>query len=99
MRVRVMLLGSGALFLISSLIIFTSRPAMAGRASSGASDTPTPSSLHDDLQRSYRTDKYLEVAGSGAARGENIYWHKCWVCHNNTSQPHPRLRDYLSAPH
>jgi virginiamycin B lyase len=45
----------------------------------------------DDLQRSYKTDHYLEVADSGAGRGENIYWHKCWACHNQYQQAAPQL--------
>ena len=91
MRLRDMFFGVGALLLISSLGMFTSRPAAAGRPSSDATDTPTPSTGHDDLQRSYRTDKYLEVAESGADRGENIYWHKCWACHNQYQQAAPTL--------
>jgi streptogramin lyase/cytochrome c5 len=64
---------------------------MAGRSSDGASDTPTPAAYRDDLQRSYRTDHYLEVAESGVDRGENIYWHKCWACHNKYQQAAPTL--------
>jgi len=67
------------------------RPATAGRSPDGAADTPTPATNRDDLQRSYRTDKYLEVAESGAERGENIYWHKCWACHNKYQQAAPQL--------
>jgi cytochrome c5 len=92
MRQRVLLFSVGAFLLIFSLAIFTSRPLNAGRSPSGGdADTPTPSALHDDLQRSYRTDKYLEVAESGAGRGENIYWHKCWACHNQYQQAAPTL--------
>ena len=67
------------------------RPATAGRSSDGAADTPTPATSRDDLQRSYRTDHYLEVAESGVDRGENIYWHKCWACHNKYQQAAPTL--------
>ena len=67
------------------------RPATAGRPRDGAADTPTPAAYRDDLQRSYRTDHYLEVAESGADRGENIYWHKCWACHNKYQQAAPTL--------
>jgi len=48
------------------------------------------------LQRSYRTDHYLEVAGSGVDRGENIYWHKCWACHNKYQQAAPTLEGLFS---
>src|SRR5579871_1882184 len=64
----------------------------AGRpAADKAADAPAPSVYHDDLQRSYRTDHYLEVADSGVDRGENIYWHKCWACHNKYQPGAPTL--------
>jgi streptogramin lyase/mono/diheme cytochrome c family protein len=58
-----------------------------GPSSAGLKVEPGP----DDLQRSYRTDHYLEVADSGVDRGENIYWHKCWACHNKYQQHAPQL--------
>ena len=91
MRRRVALLGTSAFVVILSFAISMARPAMAGRSSDGASDTPTPAAYRDDLQRSYRTDHYLEVAESGVDRGENIYWHKCWACHNKYQQAAPTL--------
>jgi streptogramin lyase/mono/diheme cytochrome c family protein len=91
MRRRVGLLGTIAFVVILSFAISMARPAMAGRSSDGASDTPTPAAYRDDLQRSYRTDHYLEVAESGVDRGENIYWHKCWACHNKYQQAAPTL--------
>ena len=91
MRRRVALLGTTAFVVILSFTIFAARPANAGRPPDGATDTPTPATYRDDLQRSYRTDKYLEVADSGADRGENIYWHKCWACHNKYQQAAPQL--------
>jgi streptogramin lyase/cytochrome c5 len=74
------------------------RPATAGRPRDGAADTPAPASYRDDLQRSYRTDHYLEVAESGADRGENIYWHKCWACHNKYQQAAPTLEGLFQQP-
>ena len=47
----------------------------------------------DDLQRSFRIDHYTEVADSGGARGENIYYHKCWVCHNKYQTEAPHLQE------
>src|SRR6202049_4894214 len=88
---RVVLLGASSFVVILSFATSLSRPAAAGRSPDGAEDTPTPATNRDDLQRSYRTDKYLEVAESGADRGENIYWHKCWACHNKYQQAAPQL--------
>jgi virginiamycin B lyase len=47
----------------------------------------------DDLQRSLRLDTYRIVADSGAGRGENIYFYKCWMCHNQYAKSAPLLKD------
>src|SRR6202162_6444948 len=47
----------------------------------------------DDLQRSARLDHYKLIADSGAARGENIYFFKCWMCHNQYAKSAPLLKD------
>jgi streptogramin lyase/mono/diheme cytochrome c family protein len=91
MRRRISLLGMSAFVVILFFAIPMTRPANAGWSPDGATDTPTPAANRDDLQRSYRTDHYLEVAESGVDRGENIYWHKCWACHNKYQQAAPTL--------
>jgi streptogramin lyase/mono/diheme cytochrome c family protein len=98
MRRRVALLGTSAFVVTLSFAISMARPANAGRTSDGAADTPTPATNRDNLQRSYRTDHYLEVAESGADRGENIYWHKCWACHNKYQQAAPTLEGLFQQP-
>ena len=98
MRRRAALLGTSAFVVILSFAISLARPARAGGAPDGAADTPTLAASHDDLQRSYRTDKYLEVAESGADRGQNIYWHKCWACHNKYQQAAPQLEGLFQHP-
>src|SRR5260221_13234382 len=47
----------------------------------------------DDLQRSLRLDTYKILGDSGAARGENIYFYKCWMCHNQYTKGAPFLKD------
>src|SRR5215469_15254657 len=47
----------------------------------------------DDLQRSLRLDTYKILADSGASRGENIYFYKCWMCHNQYTKSAPLLKD------
>jgi cytochrome c5 len=37
------------------------------------------------------------VAESGTARGENIYVHKCWVCHNQYQGSAPRLTEFFQG--
>jgi streptogramin lyase/cytochrome c5 len=58
------------------------------------SDAPTVHVMHtDDLQRSTRHDSYRVIADSGAGRGENIYFYKCWMCHNQYAKTGPYLKE------
>jgi len=52
----------------------------------------------DDLQRSLRLDTYKILADSGAARGENIYFYKCWMCHNKYTKSAPYLDNLYKRP-
>src|SRR5579863_960321 len=63
----------------------------APKAPKAAAAAPDISS--DDLQRSRRLDTYTILADSGAARGENIYFYKCWMCHNQYTKSAPLLKD------
>src|SRR5712691_10668329 len=47
----------------------------------------------DDLQRSFRRVTYKILADSGAARGENIYFYKCCMCHNQYTKGALLLKD------
>jgi streptogramin lyase/mono/diheme cytochrome c family protein len=49
--------------------------------------------ITDDLQRSLLLDTYRIVADSGAGRGENIYFYKCWMCHNQYAKSAPLLKN------
>ena len=98
MRRKWAALGASVSFLVLAIGISVARPARAGGSPEGAADAPNVAASHDDLQRSYRTDKYLEVADSGVSRGENIYWHKCWACHNKYQQAAPTLEGLFSRP-
>lgn len=78
------------------------RPAAAqtsGAQSQAGTSKENPA--YYDLQRSTQIDRYQVVAKSGVGRGENLYFYKCWMCHNDytiTSQygesaPFLRLKD------
>src|SRR3984893_12411698 len=65
------------------------KPAPKPAKAAGGKDV----SMADDLQRSVRLDTYRLVADGGAARGENIYFYKCWMCHNRYAKTGPYLKD------
>jgi virginiamycin B lyase len=58
-------------------------------------DGSAANSSLNDLQRSYQMDRYTELASRGPARGENIYFYKCFVCHNGYAKGGPALTGLL----
>jgi streptogramin lyase/mono/diheme cytochrome c family protein len=73
------------------MTLSSGKSSAADSPSRTASDAAAPPSTVDDLQLSYRIDHYTELANHGARRGENIYAHKCWVCHNKYQEEAPHL--------
>jgi len=49
------------------------------------------STARDPYQRSLKIYEYKKAADSGPARGEEIYYYKCWYCHNEYTTGAPRL--------
>jgi len=60
-------------------------------AATAEQDFGSATSSINDLQRSYQMDRYTELAEHGSARGENIYFYKCFVCHNHYAKGGPSL--------
>ncbi|MGH9681595.1 MAG: c-type cytochrome, partial [Candidatus Acidiferrales bacterium] len=91
-----------ALIALCATILIVARPVGAGRqpgsGDSNANAAPVPDTPVDPYQHSYKIDHYLEVADSGPLRGENIYWHKCWACHNQYQQAAPQLEKLFQMP-
>src|ERR1700688_1025831 len=71
----------------------TARLGMAKTAPKPPKAAAAPDISGDDLQRSRRLDTYKILADSGASRGENIYFYKCWMCHNQYAKSAPLLKD------
>src|SRR5579884_2874619 len=82
-----------ALCFLAGLFISIGRGAVnSADAAPRPADAATASvQTEHELQRSYLIDHYEEIAQSGPERGENIYFHKCWVCHNQYYKPAPHL--------
>jgi streptogramin lyase/cytochrome c5 len=73
---------------------------VVGTAGRSSAETPQPKAeaspnvVHqDDYQRSARLDTYRVIADSGDGRGENIYFYKCWMCHNQYAKTGPYLKE------
>jgi streptogramin lyase/cytochrome c5 len=67
----------------------TANPATAAtKAASGSAETAAP----DLYQRSYEIYNYRSTATSGPQRGEELYFYKCWMCHNQYAKSAPLLK-------
>src|ERR1700737_5321178 len=65
----------------------------AAQAAPQQAQAETSKAIHtDDFQRSAQLDHYKLIADSGASRGENIYFFKCWMCHNKYAKTGPYLK-------
>ncbi len=56
------------------------------------------SSQKDDYQRSSQIYGYTATAKSGPKRGEELYYYKCWICHNQYAKTGPQLHDLFKRP-
>jgi cytochrome c2 len=88
----VLSLGSfGLAWLISPL----HQTARAQGASQNAAEKPAQK---DDYQRSTEIYGYRTTAESGPKRGEELYYYKCWICHNQFVKTGPQLKDLFKRP-
>ena len=92
-RAVAIFLGLTALLLAGA----TARLGMAKTPPKPPKAAAAPDVSADDLQRSRRLDTYTILADSGASRGENIYFYKCWMCHNQYTKSAPLLKDLFQA--
>lgn len=85
----------GVVFLaLAWLTNLAGRPAWAGLPQ-GADEKPLQK---DDYQRSLEIYNYKTVAKSGPRRGEELYYYKCWICHNEYAKTGPQLKDLFKRP-
>ena len=52
----------------------------------------------DYYQRSLETYEFRKAAQSGAERGREIFYYKCWFCHNEYTKNAPQLRGLYQRP-
>ena len=70
--------------------------------SQAAGQRPAPNPPRGELQRSAEILYFKRMAESGPRRGQEIYFFKCWVCHNaytrEAGSPAPTLKDLYQRP-
>jgi mono/diheme cytochrome c family protein len=57
----------------------------------GATESKAPAK--DPYQRSLQVYEFRKAAQSGPDRGQEIFYYKCWFCHNEFTKDIPKLTD------
>ena len=66
--------------------------ALAQSASSSQQGVATePKAPKDPYQRSLQVYEFRKAAQSGPDRGQEIFYYKCWFCHNEFTKDIPKL--------
>jgi mono/diheme cytochrome c family protein len=63
----------------------------------GAAAPPKPVAK-DYYQRSLETYEFRKAAQSGPERGREIFYYKCWFCHNEFTKDVPKLTGLYAHP-
>ena len=75
------------------------RRAWAQEGGAAAQAKPQPKEPAKDYnQRSLEIFEFRKAAKSGTARGEEIFYYKCWYCHNEYAKGAPQLKGMYSRP-
>jgi mono/diheme cytochrome c family protein len=70
----------------------------AVRAQGSSQKVPEKPAQRDDYQRATEIYTYKTTAKSGPQRGEELYYYKCWICHNQFVKTGPQLKDLFKHP-
>src|SRR5881227_1170293 len=55
-------------------------------------------SAQDPYQRSLQIYEFKKAAASGPDRGQEIFYYKCWFCHNEFTKEIPKLPGLFQRP-
>jgi cytochrome c5 len=95
---------------VAGMLLWTAGPGAKltlGQASSSqAAAAPAKEVSIDEYDRTAQLWYYQRMAKSGRERGEEIYYMKCWICHNdytrkaetNPANAAPTLRNLYKRP-
>jgi mono/diheme cytochrome c family protein len=67
------------------------REATAQQTPAAAAGAPSSAPVRDNYQRSLETYEFKKAAASGPERGREIFYYKCWFCHNEYTKQAPQL--------
>ena len=67
------------------------REAAAQEAASAGAKPESSAPIRHKYQRSLETYEFKKAAASGPERGREIFYYKCWFCHNEYTKQAPQL--------
>jgi mono/diheme cytochrome c family protein len=67
------------------------REAVAQQAAPPGAGSQSSAPIRDNYQRSLETYEFKKAAASGPERGREIFYYKCWFCHNEYTKQAPQL--------
>ena len=91
-----MTLKATAGLLVTGLVLLWTAGLGVRSATAQAQVGQTPPS--DPYQRSFDNFTFTATATRGAQRGEELYYYKCWFCHNQFAKRAPDLKDIFMRP-
>src|SRR5579871_894874 len=86
-----MMRAAALLLLVSSQLGPFALPATAQTTSATPGAAALPTASYDESLRDLKYYRYKRVADSGPERGRELYYFKCWQCHNEFQTTAPRL--------
>src|SRR5882724_4078063 len=94
---------SKARWILTALVIAAASAVVGASAQQQARQQPArgePAAPAKDYdQRALEIYEFRKAAQSGPARGEEIYFYKCWMCHNELAQGGaPKLVGLFNRP-
>jgi streptogramin lyase/mono/diheme cytochrome c family protein len=93
-----MMLVAAALGVLGALTTAGALRALGAPAAQSASIAAEEHTTKDEHQRSAEIYGMKTTAASGSQRGEEIYYYKCWFCHNQYAKTGPPLKDLYKRP-
>jgi mono/diheme cytochrome c family protein len=75
----------------AAIIVATGLAGGAAAQQAAAPDAKAGASLSDPYSRALETYQFKKAAASGPERGREIFYNKCWFCHNEYTTHAPQL--------
>jgi hypothetical protein len=77
--------------LLSVAAVLTAVNPLAHWASAQETQGTDKTPARDPYQKSLRVYEFRKAAESGAERGREVFYYKCWFCHNEFTKDIPKL--------